>query len=391
MNRIIASIILTAAAFVLQTPVAWAVVLPNPTITAAADPFSPSFVASNVFDSRRNEFATSGNGAGTSLSTDSNDGTWINFDFGAAVSIDRFVTVSRQNNVDVVGVSRLIFSNDATFDGSDPVVTINATGLNGAGPIHSFPAQTAQYVRWEVVTSDASSQNLGSQEMRFLSTPANTAILTPLVINSAPAFNATTYAATNAANNDAGRDGPNPREYASQSQGANMFIDFDLGISQRVIGFDFFDRLSESEDVSGFDLIFSDDPGFGTIIATKSYPHPMGDGYTTTDLFATPVTARYVRLDATNIDGIGLNTGVAEMIFYAQVVPEPASLTTAGLAIAALAAVRIGARRRRVRWGFCRVTLGVPRAPTMLRIFFAIARVGTCKKSPHHETIFLVF
>ena len=46
--------------------------LPNPTITASADPFSPQYVADNVFDSNAAEFATSGNGAGTPLSTDPN-------------------------------------------------------------------------------------------------------------------------------------------------------------------------------------------------------------------------------------------------------------------------------------------------------------------------------
>ena len=321
--------------------------LPNPTITAAADPFPGNFAASNVFDSLRAEFATSGNGAGTPLSNDPNNGTWINFDFGAPVTMDRFMMFSRQNNVDVVGESRLIFSSDGTFDVADPAVVFNPSGSNGAGLIQSFPAQTARHVRWEVTTSAGGSQNLGSQEMRFLSTPALAALIPGVtVINSAPAFNTTTYAAANAVNGDAGRDGPGAKEYASLAQGANMFIDFDLGSSQPVIGFDYFDRLSESEDVSGFDLIFSDDPGFGTIIATKSYAHPLGDGYTTSDIFGSAVTARYVRLDATFIDGIGTNTGVAEMAFYA--IPEPASLTLAAAAVFALATLRLIARRRRI-------------------------------------------
>jgi hypothetical protein len=323
-------------------------VLPNPSITAAADPFNPSFAASNVFDSRRAEFATSGNGAGSPLSNDPNNGTWINFDFGGPVTVDRFMMFSRQNSLDVIGESRLIFSSDPTFDGADPVVVFNPSGSNGDGLIQSFPAQTAQYVRWEVLTSGGASQNLGSQEMRFLSTPPLGALIPGVtVINSAPAFNATTYAAANAANGDAGRDGPSPREYASVAQGANMFIDFDLGSSQPVIGFDYFDRLSETEDVSGFDLIFSDDPGFGTIIATKSYAHPLGDGYTTSDIFGSAVTARYVRLDATFIDGVGTNTGVAEMMFYSQVIPEPASLALVATAIFGMATLRWVPRRRR--------------------------------------------
>ncbi len=350
MSRLSIAIIAAFAASLLQASAAQAVVLPNPTITAAADPFSPSFVAANVFNSLRTEFATSGNGAGTPLSSDPNDGTWINFDFGGPVTIDRFVMVSRQNNVDVVAQSRLVFSSDDTFDGADPAVVFDPSGANGAGLIQSFTAQTARYVRWEVSTSGGTSQNLGTQEIRFLGTPALSAIIPGVaVINSAPDFNATTYAAANAVNGDAGRDGPNPREYASAGQGANMFIDFDLGASHPVIGFDYFDRLSESEDVSGFDLIFSDDPSFGTIIATKSYAHPLGDGYSTTDTFGSPVTARYVRLDATFIDGAGLNTGVSEMIFYSQVIPEPASTTLAATAVFALAMLRSIARRRRNR------------------------------------------
>ena len=350
MNRSSAGIVAAVAGLVLQSTALQATVLPNPSITAAADPFSPSFVASNVFDSLRAEFATSGNGAGTPLSNDPNNGTWINFDFGAPVTIDRFMMVSRQNNVDVIGESRLIFSSDGTFDGADPTVVFNPSGSNGAGLIQSFPAQTARHVRWEVATSAGGSQNLGSQEMRFLNTPALAARIPGVtVINSAPAFNNTTYAAANAVNGDAGRDGPDPREYASAGQGVNMFIDFDLGSSQPVIGFDYFDRLSETEDVSGFDLIFSDDPGFGTVIETKSYAHPSGDGFTTSDSFGSAVTARYVRLDATFIDGVGTNTGVAEMAFYSQVIPEPASLTLAASAVLALATLRLIARRRRIQ------------------------------------------
>jgi hypothetical protein len=335
MNRTFAVIIAAVAGLFLQSTVLRAAVLPNPTVTGSATPFSAAFIASNVFDSRRAEFASQGSGVNT----------FIEFDFGAPVTIDRFMTLSRQNPLDVIGESRLIFSSDGTFDAADPAVVFNPSGSNGDGLIQSFAAQTARHVRWEVVTSTGTSQNLGSQEMRFLNTPPNSAIIPGVtVINSAPPFNVATYAAANAVNGNAGRDGPG-REYASLGQGASMFIDFDLGSSQPVIGFDYFDRLSETEDVSGFDLIFSDDPSFSTVITTKNYAHPLGDGYTTTDTFASAVTARYVRLDATFIDGVGTNTGVAEMIFYA--VPEPASSTLAAAALSALVLLRLIARRRR--------------------------------------------
>jgi hypothetical protein len=51
-----------------------------------------------------------------------------------------------------------------------------------------------------------------------------------------------------------------------------------------------------------------------------------------------------VRLDATFIDGVGTNTGVAEMMFYA--IPEPASSALAAAAVFALALLRFIARRR---------------------------------------------
>src|SRR5215212_2929544 len=91
--------------------------VPNPAITASARPFSASFTAANLFDSSTAEYATLSQGAVTTpFTTDVNNGTWVQFDFGATVTLNQFVMVTRNNPADVIGTSRLIVSSDATFD-----------------------------------------------------------------------------------------------------------------------------------------------------------------------------------------------------------------------------------------------------------------------------------
>src|SRR6267143_6424027 len=107
--------------------------LANPTITASARPFNASFTAVNLFDSGTAEYATATQGAVTTpFTTDVNNGTWVQFDFGTTVTLDRFVMAARQNAVDVVATSRLIISSDPTFDNTDTIFTFNPSGVNGA-------------------------------------------------------------------------------------------------------------------------------------------------------------------------------------------------------------------------------------------------------------------
>ena len=311
--------------------------LPNPTITASADPFSPQYVADNVFDAGAAEFATSGNGAGTPYSTDPNDGTWIEFDFGEPVSFDTFVNRTRSNAVDVVGVSRLIFSQDPTFDENDGSLTFASTGSNGAGLIRrELPRDTARYVRWEVVTSTGTSQNLGSRQMFFMNIPTGLRQLAPpAVYNGSTPFNAN-YALQNAANNNAGRDGTG-NEYASQGQGAATFLDFDFGSPTAIAGFDFFNR--ESDVITGYDMVFSDTRDFSNVLRTMSFTGSENANEVNSETFD-PVLARYVRLQATSFTGAP-NTGVSDILFYTPV-PEPGFAWLVGLAGLALV------RRRRV-------------------------------------------
>ena len=334
------------AAAMLCSSAASAAILANPTITLAAPPFSASFVPANVFDDRDVEYASLSRGFGPSLST--TQATFLEFDFGGTVSIDRFVNVTRRNTVDVINTQRLIFSNDPIFDGSDAFVDLSPVGQNGNGFIKSFATQTARYVRWEVLDgalngAGQNANNFGSVEMRFLAPSTGLVQLAPTVIGGATPFNGS-FALANAVNGDAGRSGAAGIEYASLSLGPDMFVDFDMGSVKPIAGFDFYDRFGAPpglgfalvDRVNSFDLIFSNDPTFSTVIATRSFT-PGSWGYS--DQFA-PINAQYVRFDATSTANFNSNSGIQEITFYA--VPEPAT----GLLVLCGAAAAFRRRRR---------------------------------------------
>ena len=315
-----------------------AAILSNPAVTAQATPFNGSFTGTNVFD----------NGLGEYASLNLGTSTFLEFDFGAPATIDGFVNVTRNNTADVIGNSRLIFDTDGTAGfnpATDTVISFNAgnTGNNGQGFINRFTATTARFARWEVLTSIGPSQNLGATEMSFLSTPAGSAVVPGVtVIASAANPFGPNYVAANAANGIAGRGTGPGVEYASNT-GSNMFVDFDMGAVLPLTGFDFFDRIAVVDHIGSFDLVFSNDPAFGSSVATRSYTKGTGGApgtgpWTLSDSFA-PVNARYVRFDSTSAAASGGNLGIGDMIFYA--VPEPASAALLG--IAGLALVR---RRR---------------------------------------------
>jgi hypothetical protein len=319
-RAIVAGIVMLAA------HTARAAQVPNPWITASADAFNPSYVADNVFDQGSAEFATSGNSVGTPFSEDPNDGTWINFDFNEPVTIDTFINRTRVNAVDVIERSRLVFSSDATFDASDAIVEFDPTGSNGAGIIQRFAPRTAQYVRWEALSTTGGSPNLGSRQMFFLQTPeGQTPLPNPTVYNGTAAFNAN-YALQNAANGNAGRDG-NGNEYASAGAGADTFVDFDFGAASAISGFDFLNR--EEDIITTYDVLFSDTADFSTVIDTKSFTASDSGNDVNTEVFDA-VTARYLRLQATSF-ARSPNTGISDITFYTPV-PEPGSLSLLGMA-----------------------------------------------------------
>ena len=308
--------LLCFAAAVSAVSTAHAVILSNPSVINSATPFSGAYTAANLFDGNRDsEYASQGQGANT----------FVDVDFGAAVTMDRFFLVTRLNNVDVVGTANLILSNTADFSSPLATITLNPSGQNGAAPIFSFATTTARYARWDVVTAPGTSNNLGGIEMRFLNTPAGSIIANPTVIGGAAPFSAA-YALANAANNNAGRDGSG-NEYAINggiTGPTNMFVDFDFGGVAAINGFDFFDRMAALDRNTAFDLIFSNDPAFSSVISTLSFTPGPDWGYSQS--FA-PVNARYVRFDSV---ASASNPGMAEMIFYT--VPEPATSLFAGMA-----------------------------------------------------------
>ena len=328
-----------------------AAVIPNPTITNSATAFSASFPAANVFDSTVNEYASQGKGAGAAFSTSL--GTWLEFDFGAAVTVDRFIMVARANTADIIGSSRLIFSTDATFSAADTVITLTPAGSNAQGLIKSFTATTARYVRWEAATSTGSSQNLGAFEMRFLNMTAGKAAAPVTVIGSATPFNAS-YAAANAINGDAGR-GPG-LEYACLSLGAGRYLDLDFGRIVPVSGFDFFDRIPAVDRTTAFNLIFSNDTTFGdagdTTLAFTSGSTTWGYS----QVFSV-INARYVRLDATATASATNNSGMQEIIFYKELnLNTPALANTAATSITTMTAT-VGGQITRVGSATPNVTL----------------------------------
>lgn len=298
-----------------------------PTITNSATRYSGAFDATNLFDGNRDtEYASAGGGAGDAFST--SNGTWVEMDFGSTVTVDRFFAMTRNNSGDVVGVSRLILSNDAVFDNSDNIITINPTGSNGAGPGQSFAQTSFRYARWEAGTSLGPAQNLGAAEMRFLNTAAGSALVTTTSViggSAAHASNPTNYALANAADGGFGRDA-SAQEYASNGAGDSLFVDFDLGSVMEVNGFDLFQRgtTGTSDRFTDFDLIFSNVSDFSSTVATTS--HTI-NGFHADEMFSS-INARYVRLDVTT-GGTG-NTGIVEMNFY-QAVPEPATASLLGL------------------------------------------------------------
>lgn len=315
-------------------------ILANPSVQAAATPFSGAFVGSNVFDNGLNEYASAN--LGTS--------TFLEFNFGAPKAIDGFVNVTRNNTADNVGNSRLIFDTDGTpgFNAAtDTVVNFTAanTGNNGQGFVNRFSSTTAQFARWEVLTSLGPSQNLGAMEMSFLSTTGSPALSGVTILAAANNPFGGNYVPANAINGIAGRGTGPGVEYASNT-GVNLFMDFDMGGLTALDGFDFFDRIAVVDHIGSFDMIFSNDPTFATTVATKSYTKGAGGApgtgpWTLSDSFA-PVNARYVRFDSTSAAAAGGNLGIGEILFYGTPIPEPSG---ALLALSTLGGLLI--RRRR--------------------------------------------
>lgn len=91
-----------------------AVVLPNPTITAATAASSGGSAVAGIFDNQSESTEYRTNGAGNN--------TYIEFDFGSEVTVDGFVNVTRNSTSSVVTGSRLIFDTDGTRVSTRPPI-----------------------------------------------------------------------------------------------------------------------------------------------------------------------------------------------------------------------------------------------------------------------------
>ncbi len=164
-------------------------------------------------------------------------------------------------------------------------------------------------------------------------------ILVPSIIGSATPFNSD-WAASYVLDENLNTD------YASQALGANTYIDFDFGKSVRITEVTFTDRRSSGfangtgggggcENVTAFDLIFSQDPTFGNgddVRVPVSSP-PCCDTVTT-PIAGSGLTARYLRYDVTAVTGGCPNPGAAEFSFrgYDEAVGPPLVTTPSATA-----------------------------------------------------------
>jgi hypothetical protein len=147
---------------------------------------------------------------------------------------------------------------------------------------------------------------------------------TPTVIGSATPFNPS-FVATNVL------DVNSETQYASQGQGLNTFIDFDLGSTVPVTHFHHTNRTA-ADGITSSRLTFSDDPTFTNnysvvdIVHTSQQP---GVNY-----YIGEHGGRYVRWNVTGISGGATNQGAREIAFlyqtsrYAQIV-DPVVMNSA--------------------------------------------------------------
>ena len=303
--------LLAASLFGTVPPRAEATIVPAPTVTNSATPFNPSFAAANTVENTELEYASASLGADT----------FIEYSFGSPQTFDKIVVMNRNSPAPDDWIANFTL----TLNGTTPV-SVTRSALRGSSQIHSLGGlRTATTVRLDVDTLGGAgpNNNTGAMEVLFVRTPAGQLPIGATVVNSAPAFSPF-FSADNAVDGVVGRssgalpdEGP---EYASMGQGANAFVDFDLGTVAPVGGFDFFDRPADEDRVTGFDLILSPNATFGDADdIVRSYTNA---NIATGDVFASPVSARFIRFDVTA--NLGANTGISEMVFYQ--VPEPSAI-----------------------------------------------------------------
>ena len=242
--------------------------LGDPALTLSANAASGE-PAANLFDNDPGTaFGSDGQGVvGTPFTQDPNDGTWLELDFGHPTTLDGFRHQDRLSSTEWIARSRLIFSDDAVFDGNDPSVEVSHHD-HGKLVDYGLPTRTARYVRWEVVeqyNSSASSPAMGGKEMGFLRDARLEPIPPPVVTRSATAFG--TFFASKLV------DGDPQTEYFTTGQGVvtipytrdpnhGTWVELDFGTPVNLSGLGFLDRATQTSWIGTSRLIGSTDSTF---------------------------------------------------------------------------------------------------------------------------------
>ncbi len=308
---------LAFALSVLSASSAAAAIVAAPTVTNEFTAFNPAFAGSNAVNGTEAEYASQGGGTNT----------FLEFTFAGPSNFNGIVVLNRDSG----GMSDLIGDFTLTFDGG-ATFGVNRMALRGQSIVHELGDRVATVVRLDVDTIGVGDafNNTGAMEVIFVNRPTGMSLISGVsIFNSAAPFSPA-YDASNGIDGDIGRNSgltgasDNP-EYASAGQGANAFVDFDLGGVQMVGGFDFFDRIAAIDHATAFDMIFSTNSVFGDgDDVLRSYGK---NGIALGDTFA-PISAQYVRFDVTANANGGANTGLNEVLFYA--IPEPTGVTLLG-------------------------------------------------------------
>lgn len=315
----------------------------------ALDQFDGDGINDFTPDYRQTDYASNSQG----------DNTFLDFGFPAALTFtevrvtDRVTSGIAQGaccggNLDMVTNFDLVFSNDPTF--ASPIMTLSGSRSAPSGPtspaafetIISVPNVTARYIRYDVTGVATSGSNAGAADFQFdvTSVPTNLPFFNrlnnPIVTNAATPF-AAAYSA------DRVVDESTPSEYASQSLGADTFVDFDFGAPATIGGIIYQDRAVDN--ITGLNLIFSQNSTFGDGDDVVLFYQPEAPGAVNQINFAdlgqaAGVTAQFVRFDVTSVIG-GTNIGFREVEFFAPI-PEPGSLALLGVV-----GIPLLARRRR--------------------------------------------
>jgi len=322
-----ATVCLLAVTLCLLSVSARADLLANPTITAASPEFGDAgfndgvgtFDVSHVFDDDRNsnygtEYASATQGVNT----------FIEYDFGSTVTIGGMSHINRNTN-DAIDQSRLIFSSDATFgNGDDTSIVLDHLAQTGSQSNEfRFAPMDAQYVRWEMVSVSGPTNNQGSRYIRFHdASEVGRHDMTHIATTGN--FDNNTFNAIHAYDGIA--NGGADTEWASNGQGTNTQIDFDLGTDRKVGGFVYVQR--DNDYVTSANLIFANDAAFTDVVGVRGVNLNTGDFARTAVEFG-GTSARYVRFDVTATAGGGPNPGASNMYFVpSEITPVSATAST---------------------------------------------------------------